>query len=550
MRGVFFLALISGIISVSYGQTKSVIHDGAAIPRPKLVVGIVVDQMRWDFLYRYYDRYAANGGFRRFLNQGFSCENTLIPYTPTVTACGHTAIYSGSVPSIHGITGNVWYDNLLQRPVYCTEDKTVNGVGATGEAGQMSPRNMLVTTICDELRLATNFRSKAIGVAFKDRGGIFPAGHSANAAYWYNGETGDWITSTYYMNELPAWVKDFNARKLADKYYRQNWNTLYPISTYVQSSSDVKEYESKPLGTDVKGFPYNLEKFVGKNYGVIASTPYGNSITAEMAKTAIDAEQLGADNITDILAVSFSSPDYIGHAFGPNSIEIEDTYLRLDKDLGDFFNYLDTKVGKGQYLVFLSADHGVAHVPGFLKENKIPAGSIISSTIMAKLNIQLKEKFGKDRLIVGMYNYQVHLNLPVIGSSGLDEASIKKWIIDSLKNMEGITQVIDLQQLGNLPLNSTIKNMVANGYFPQRSGEIQFLLKPQWIDGGNIGTTHGQWNSYDAHIPLLWYGWNIKPGKTNRDTYMTDIAPTLAAMLKIQMPSGSVGKVIEEVFKW
>ena len=239
----------------------------------------------------------------------------------------------------------------------------------------------------------------------------------------------------------------------------------------------------------------------------------------------------------------------MGHSFGPNSIEVEDIYLRLDKDLGDLFAYLDTKVGKGQYLVFLSADHAVAHVPGFLKENKIPAGTISTSGIMNRLNPQLKAKFGADRLIVSMSNYQVHLNHPVMDSMSLNEAPIKKWITDSLLKTEGVSQVIDLDQIGALPLNSTIKDMVANGYFPQRNGDLQIIFKPQWIDGGSAGTTHGSWHPYDAHIPLLWYGWKIKPGKTNRETYMTDIAPTIAALLKIQMPSGSVGEVIEEVLK-
>jgi predicted AlkP superfamily pyrophosphatase or phosphodiesterase len=549
MRGLFFLVTVL-IMTASSAQTKTVSSSKVdSVSRPKLVVGIVIDQMRWDYLYRYYDRYVSNGGFKRFLNEGYSCENTLIPYIPTITACGHATIYSGSVPAIHGITGNGWYDNKLGRTVYCTEDETVQGVGATGEVGEMSPRNMLVTSICDELKLATNFRSKTIGIAIKDRGGILPAGHSSNAAYWYNGGTGEWITSTYYMNELPAWVKSFNAKKHVDKYYSLNWNTLYPIDTYLQSTADKKQYESKPLGTDAMGFPYSLEKFIGKNYGAVSSTPHGNTLTVEMAKAAIDAEKLGTDDITDILAVSFSSPDYIGHSFGPNSIEAEDCYLRLDKDLGDLFNYLDTKVGKGQYLVFLSADHGVSQVPGFLKENKLPAGTFNALPITTRFNTQLKSKFGVDKLIIGMFNYQVHLNHRVIDSAGMNETAIKKWITDSLKLVEGVARVIDIEELGTIPLNATIKNMIANGYFARRSGDLQIVLQPHWLEGGATGTTHGSWNPYDAHIPLLWYGWNITPGKTHRETYMTDIAPTLAAILKIQMPSGVVGRVIEEVVR-
>ncbi|HVE61392.1 MAG TPA: alkaline phosphatase family protein, partial [Chitinophagaceae bacterium] len=362
------------------------------ITRPKLVVGVVVDQMRWDFLYRYYDRYAENGGFKRLLNQGFSCENTFIPYAPTVTAPGHATIYTGSVPAINGITGNLWWDSQLNKSVYCTEDSTVKTVSnSPSTAGLQSPKNLLVTTIADELKLATNFKSKVIGIAIKDRGGILTAGHSANAAYWYDSKIGEWITSTYYMNELPTWVKNLNAKKLVDKYYQQGWNTLHPIATYSQSSTDEKTFEAKTLGNS---FPYDLKQFAGKNYNIISVTPYGNSFTIDMAKEALVAEGLGTDNHTDLLAISFSSPDYIGHSFGPNSIEQEDDFLRLDKDLGEFLDFLDTKIGKGQYLFFLSADHGVAHVPQFLTENKIPAGKVNLSALEETMNTQLKQRFG------------------------------------------------------------------------------------------------------------------------------------------------------------
>ena len=305
----------------------------------------------------------------------------------------------------------------------------------------MSPKNLLVTTVCDELRLATNFKSKVIGIAIKDRGGIVTAGHSANAAYWYDNTTGDWITSTYYMNDLPQWVKDFNAKKSVDQYYRQGWNTLYPINTYTQSTEDEKPYEAKPFGAAAKGFPYDMKAFIGKNYGAVASTPMGNSLTTELAKAAITGEQLGTDNITDFLAISFSSPDYIGHGFGPNSIEEEDNYLRLDKEIGQFLDFLDNKVGKGQYLVFLSADHGVAHVPGFLKEHHIPAGSIDMNNFYNQLDGKLKEKFGKDNLIVSTDNYQLYLNHPLIDSAGLNLDDIKKWLINQVSADPAIARV-------------------------------------------------------------------------------------------------------------
>lgn len=549
MHKLLFLCLTVLLSFTSFAQTSRPATPVNAVDRPKLVVGIVVDQMRWDYLYRFYDRYAANGGWKRFLQQGFSAENTLIPYTPTVTACGHTCIYTGSVPAIHGITGNAWWDNQKMRSVYCTDDDSVTTVGNSGTAGRMSPRNMLATSVCDELKIATNFRSKVVGIAIKDRGGILPAGHAANAAYWYDSRTGEWISSTWYMKELPKWAQDFNARKLPDSLYKRGWNTLYPINTYVQSTTDEKKYEAKSFGTAQKGFPYDLTGSIGKNYGTIASTPWGNTMTSEIAKAAIINEQLGADNITDFLTVSYSSPDYVGHSFGPNSIEVEDIYLRLDKELGDLFNFLDTKVGKNQYLVFLSADHAVAHVPGFNEENKLPGRLLNDDAWRKELVSQLKEKFGSDKLMVSTYNNQVYLDHRMMDSLKLNEQAVKEMIVSFISNQKGISRVFAMDDLMQVPMNAKIRDMVANGYYPARSGDIQIIMEPGWIDGGPTGTTHGAWNPYDAHIPLLFYGWKIKPGKTNRETYMTDIAATVAALLHIQMPSGCVGHVIEEVLR-
>jgi predicted AlkP superfamily pyrophosphatase or phosphodiesterase len=520
------------------------------VQRPKLVVGIVVDQMRWDYLYRYYDRYAEDGGFKQLLNDGFSCENTMIPYLPTVTACGHTSIYTGSVPAIDGITGNEWWDYTISEMVYCTGDSNTKTIGSNTDAGKMSPRNLLVTTIGDEIRLANNFRSKVIGIALKDRAAILPAGHSANGAYWYDDKTGDWISSSYYMADLPKWLKEMNAKKLTDKYYAQEWNTLYPLNTYVQSAPDEEPYENRPFGANVKGFPYNLSKFIGINYGLLAVTPYGNTFTFEVAKASIQGEQLGAGPFTDLLAISISSPDYIGHTFGPNSVEAEDDFLRLDKDLGDFLRYLDKQVGKGEYLVFLSADHGVAQVPVFLKEHKIPSGNVNANLISGELDQFLKEKFKTEKLVIGIFNYQVYLDRNLMIAAHLNKNEVYKEAIDYLLNQPGVSRAFALDALYETTLNAEIKNAIANGDYPSRSGDIQLIYDPQWIEGFiGRGTTHGVWNPYDAHIPLIWYGWNIQPGKTNRQTYMTDIAPTLSAILHIQMPSGSVGRVIGEVSK-
>lgn len=547
-----FLLWICIVFTVTLSaQSPKIIPQINKPERPKLVVGIMVDQMRWDYLYRFYDRYLPNGGMKRLLNQGFTCENTFIPYTPTFTACGHTCVYTGSVPAVHGITGNDWWDNLQMKSVYCTQDDSVETVGNNGVNGKMSPRNMLATTICDELRLATNFRSKVIGIALKDRGGILPAGHSANAAYWYDSKTGEWISSTWYMKELPQWVKDFNAKKFVDKYYEKPWTTLYPIETYRQSTSDEKAYEGKTFGSDQTKFPYDLSRFIGKEYGKISSTPGGNTMTAEMAKAAIIHEKLGADDITDFLAVSFSSPDYVGHSFGPNSIEVEDTYLRLDRELGGLLDFLDEKVGKGQYLVFLTADHAVAHSPGFNEENKLPGHLSDAASWRKELTQKLQEEFGSDRLISSTYNYQVFLNHPLIDSMKINERALKDYIVKFISRQPGVARVFAIDDLMQIPLNEKLRKMVANGYYPRRCGDIQIIKDPGWLDGNAsyTGTTHGSWYPYDAHIPLVFYGWKIKPGRTNRETYMTDIAPTVAAMLRIQMPSGCVGQPITEVLR-
>ena len=524
------------------------------LPRPKLVVGIVVDQMRWDYLYRYYARYQDNG-FKRLLNDGFSCENTQVDYIPTVTAAGHTCIYTGSVPALTGIAGNDWIVQATGKGMYCTEDTTVQTVGSTSAAGKMSPRNLLTTTVTDELRLATNFRSKVIGIALKDRGGILPGGHTANAAYWFDDKTGNWITSTYYMTDLPQSVKDFNDQKLAEMYLKLDWNTLYPIETYVQSTADNTKYEGKFKGTDAPTLPVKTSGLYKGNLGLIRSTPYGNTITLDLAIAAINAEKLGQNQATDFLAISLSSPDYIGHQFGINAVEIEDTYLRLDREIANFLVYLDAKVGKGNYTVFLTADHGAAHNTAFLNDNNIPAGVWDDGSVLKELNKTLSEKYKSDRLVLSLNDYQVNLNYRDINGQQLNEDDIKKDCIAFLLKQPAVAFAVDMKKAESSAIPEELRERIVNGYNMAHSGEIQIILQPAWFtghgsgDGGPTGTTHGSWNPYDNHIPLVFMGWGIKQGSTVRETHMTDIPPTVAALLHIQAPNGSIGQPIPEVIK-
>ncbi len=519
-----------------------------SLQRPKLVVGIVVDQMRWDFLYRFADRYADNGGFNRLLREGFACENTMIPFVPTNTGSGHAGIYTGTVPAINGITGNGWFDADKQDIVNCTDDADVQTVGSESNAGKMSPKRLMTSTICDELKLATNFRSKTIGIALKDRGGILPTGHSANAAYWWDSKKGDWISSSYYMQQLPSWVNDFNRSHFTDRFFADGWNTLYPISTYTQSTVDQNNFEVHLFGQQ---FPYAISNKAGTSFTSLLSTPFGNTLTTAFAKACIINEQLGADSIADFLTISYSSTDYIGHAFGPNSIEMEDTYLRLDIELGEFVNFLDAQIGKGQYLLFLTSDHGAAHVPHFLNENKMSGGYLNMQRMLEEMNEALTNAFDVPDLVLTIVNNQIVLDEKrMAANSKLDKQKIENFVIAFLKKQTGIANAFTFADLPRITMNEWQKKMIVNSYYHTRCGQIYFVLQPQWIEGfEDGGSTHGLWNPYDAHIPLLWYGWKVPAGASYREVSMIDIAPTLAAMLHIQQPNGSVGTVITELLK-
>ena len=393
-------------------QQKTTNSNSSALTlsRPKLVVGIVVDQMRWDYLYKYYDRYGS-GGFKRLITEGFSCENTMINYVPSVTGVGHSSIFTGSVPAIHGIADNYWVEQFSGKEMYCTDDSTVEGVGAGKNVGKMSPRNLLASTVTDELRIATNFQSKVVGVSLKDRASIFPAGHAANAAFWFDDSTGNFITSTYYMQALPEWVIQFNKSQAIIRLVSKGWNTLYPIDTYQNSDSDNQVYEGKFNGETTPTFPHKINEIYKTDRGSFRSTPFGNTLTLDFAKQAIEGYQLGKGKATDFLTINCASTDYVGHKFGPNSIEVEDTYLRLDQDLATFFSYLDTKIGKGQYTVFLTADHGAAHSAGYMQKHKLTAGLAKIKAVTDSLNKLLEDKFGVKQLIRSEISDQVNFDM-------------------------------------------------------------------------------------------------------------------------------------------
>lgn len=549
------LIALSACMSVTHTATTTVSQPQqalttAALPRPKLVVGIVVDQMRYDYLFRYWDKY-GNDGFKRLVTQGYNFKNNHYSYVPTYTGPGHASIYTGSVPAINGIVGNDWYNRSTGKTIYCTEDSSVQTVGSTSTAGQMSPVNLLTTTITDELRLATNMGSKVIGVALKDRGSILPAGHLANAAYWFDSPSGNWITSTYYENELPAWAQEFNNRKLADKYLSQVWNTLLPIAQYTESTPDDEPWEGLFAGEEKPVFPHNVPALRGKDYDLIRSLPVGNTITKDFALAAMQAENLGKGKYTDFLAVSFSSPDYIGHRFGPNSIEAEDVYLRLDKEIAELINEAEKQVGKGNVLFFLTADHGAAHVPAFLQEKKVSAGVASSGLVRDSVEAYLDKAYGSGNWVERYINQQLYLNRNLIDSKKLSRAEVQERVASYVMRFEAVASAVTATALQGNNWSEGMMGRIENGYNPQRSGDVVVVLQPGWFEGSAhpTGTTHGSYSNYDTHVPLVWYGWNVQPGESSVKTEITDIAPTIASWLYIQEPNGSVGQPLQPYMK-
>lgn len=519
--------------------------------KPKLVVGIVIDQMRYDYLDRYWNKF-GNDGFKKIINNGFNCKNTHYNYMPTYTGPGHASIYTGTTPENHGIIANDWYDKRAKKMMYCSEDTTVKTIGSNSKDGLMSPKNMITTTITDQLKLNTNFKGKVIGISLKDRGAILPAGHKADAAFWFEGKnTGKWISSSYYFNELPKWVEEINKKNSANTYLSKPWNTLLPIAEYTESIADNNPYEGVFEGEKTPTFPHNLPALRDSNeyYSLIKNTPFGNNITTEMALAAIIGEKLGEDEITDFLALSYSSPDYIGHQFGPMSVEVQDNYLRLDQDIAQLLAYLELKFGKNEVLIFITADHGAVDVPQFLIDNHIPAGYFDKKKMAADLKAFCLTKWNAD-LIENISNGNIFLNHEIIAKNSLNTSQIEQEIANYLLTFEGVSQTFTATTLKTTVITENIAANIQRGFSQSRSGDVVYVLASGWInDGYKTGTTHGSPYHYDTHVPLLWYGHQIPKGETTKKVVIPDIAATLAALLNINAPSACTGNPIKDLIK-
>ena len=517
--------------------------------KPKLVIGIVVDQMRYDYLTRYMNRF-GEGGFKRFLNEGYSLENAHYNYIPTYTAVGHSSVYTGTTPDNHGVIANNWYDKFLKKTIYCVDDSKYKTIGNTTKNGQKSPYRLFTTTLTDELHLAQNMQGKTIGIGIKDRSAILPAGHTANAAYWYDGgNNNQWISSSFYMKELPNWVKEFNSNNKADAYLKEDWKLLYGKETYTNSRIDNNIFEGKFKGEESPTFPHKTSELRKKNgnFSHLKYIPAGNTFTVDFAKQAILSENLGKGEVTDFLALSFSSTDYVGHRYGVYALETEDTYLRLDKDLEDFLSFLDSNVGKGKYTLFLTADHAVVPVPSYLQSLKIPAHYFNTKAFKKYVDSITTKYFKSDALVENFSNNQIFLNKETLNKLKLDKNIVAEKIADEVVYFDGIYKAVSAKTMQTTNFTDGILRALQKGYNQKLSGDILLVPYPATLASKRTGTSHGSGYFYDTHVPILFYGNGIKKGSSAKRYEIIDIAPTMANLLDIEAPNASTGKVIEDV---
>lgn len=537
-------------------NNNSTNSNGANYESPDLVIGIIVDQMRPDYISRYWDKY-GDGGIKRLVNEGFSFRNNYFRYLQTSTGPGHAAQLTGATPSIHGLLGNSWYVRELDRSMNVIEvvDSGYEGVGSEPDYdGERGPSNMLTTTVGDELYLHTNERSKTIGVSRKNRGAILPAGHTGDA-YWYESATGNFITTSYYMDELPQWVREFNNRNLPQEYMTRTWEPLLPIEEYIESMEDENPYEGTVSGQNT--FPIDIARLTeeeGEGPGIISSTPFGDELLIELAKAAIEGEQLGQRDVPDILSVSLSAADRLGHRFGPASKQVQDYYLRLDQYLEDFLNYIDEELGKENVLIFLTSDHGAVHVPSYLRDLGIPSGhpdreTSVRGTINDQIREYMEQNYGQDFLLAHS-NQNLFLDHDFINEQNLNHTEVQQDIKRFVLTLDGVGGAITAHALNNAEFTRGIRARAQQMFHQKRSGDVIVWLQPHTRGGtGDTGTGHGSPWTYDTHAPLIFYGYEVPAGESHARTYVSDIASTISSFLNSPFPSGNIGDPLNDYMR-
>jgi predicted AlkP superfamily pyrophosphatase or phosphodiesterase len=519
MKKMFLLVFILVTLDVM-AQTPSKGQEtaGNSPVKPRLVVAIIADQFRYDYLLRFGSEYSE--GLKQLMTRGAVFTNAHYEHFPTFTSVGHAAFLSGALPSVTGIIGNSWYDRYSGKPVQSASDSSVQQVGGAGGPGS-SPRNLLVNTIGDELKIAGESRNRVLGISLKDYSGILASGHMADAVYWFDGRSGNFVSSTYYLKELPAWVKEFNAGQPADRYKGMEWQGT-KLST-----------ETGP-----------------KLYGMLQFTPFGNELIEQMAEAAIKTEQLGQDADTDLLVLSFSSNDYVGHNNGPDSAQVRDISIATDRLLGKLFKFIDAQVGMSNVTVVFAADHGVAPMPEANAERKLPGGRIAPASVLTAAKDALFDKYGEGNWIVAAPEEAIYLDWNLIKSKNLSGQEVAAEAAKAIQALPHVFRVYTREQLTTgVPAGDRVGRRIVNSYSFRRGPDLYVLLDPYYFFGAGRSTTHGSPFGYDSHVPVIFMGPGIKAGRFNATIAVNDVAPTLATMLGIETPSGSEGRVLSEIFE-
>jgi predicted AlkP superfamily pyrophosphatase or phosphodiesterase len=542
-RLIFFSLILVLVISSLVAQTNKQIPP----EKPRLVIGIVVSQMRYDYLFRYWDKF-SDDGFRKLIGQGTFCKNVRYRNLFTLSSSGHATIATGAYPSFHGIVADEWYDRVKNRNVNCALDENYKAVGGSYESGRFAPLRLITSTIGDEMHL-TQPASRVVSISTDPVAAVLSSGHTADAAYWYDNETGQWMSSTYYMKELPSWVQNFNNKKIPDIYLQESWNTLLPIASYKESLPDDNPYE-KGLGGK-RTFPYDINQLSMKGkkreYRLLPATPGGLMYTRDFAVNAIVHEQLGRDDSTDLLLLNFSTPGLVGNLYGPRSVEVEDIFLRLDLELSFFLKFIEQELGMENILIYLTSDHGSAYVPGYLEEMKIPSGIFNQNQAMALLSSYLNVLYGKGEWIKLYKNQQIYLNQNLIEDSKLSLEQVQTTVANFMVQFTGVANAVTASDLQSSNFTSGILLMIQNNYNQKRSGDVFLNLEPGWIEKSDNATNANSSYAYDAHVPLIWYGWKIGRRTINTAMDPTVIAPTLASFLEILAPNGCMTSPIGEL---
>ena len=524
-------------------------HKPIPPERPKLIIGIVLGQMRFDYISRYWDKF-GEGGFKRLINEGSYCKNAQYNYLFTQTCPGYATIATGAMPSVHGIISDQWYDRLRNKVVKCTEDETCKPVGGSFDEGHHSPVQLISSTLGDELRFSSNFQSKVISISMDPDAAVLSAGHSATAAYWYDGQTGTWMTSSYYTDSLPAWVNSFNQKKFPGLYLDRQWDPLLPASEYTASLPDNSQYELGINGQNT--FPYNLalmskQKNGRRNFNLLRYTPFGDNYTKDFAISAIMDEKLGQGDHTDLLYIGFASPEYIGKLYGANSMEMEDVFLRLDKDIEHFLNFISENIGLENTLIFLTADHGIASVPKYLEDSGVPSGVFSPNQAMTLLGSYLNILYGKGDWVKYYFNQQIFLNQLLIEDSKLSLQNVQDVVAQFMVQFSGVANTMTTTTLQRSNFTTGVYMKMLNSYNQKRTGDVILNLEPGWIEESLNATYHNSGYSYDTHVPLVWYGWKIPRKTIQQPVDMTSIAPTIANFLDILAPNGSYAMPIMDL---